>query len=646
MYDLFYNWLLPTSLAGALAVLVSLALKPVLKRLRWRWRRAALAAAFAFFLIPVGPLLALLLAGRPTAPALAQPLAPVGEALGVAAAAAEKTAAVAGLPPVTAPLAQPLPQVQATLAERALAALPFVWLAGALVFLTWQLGRYWAFTRGLNRISAPAEEAVQALWNDMCAGQGLAAAPVLRRCPGLPGPVLTGLWHTVLYLPGQLQGEALELALRHEQAHLNRADLWLKALVRFACRLHWFNPLCRWQAARLNRVCEYACDEQAVAGLTAAQRKAYGAVLLTAALPERLPAGASGFGSPKKLLKARLEALFAPAPGGRKACAAAVLALAAGMALTACAAAGFADGAAPVHAGSGSGSGARLLEQPPQSAVSPAVPAVPTPEPTSTPAPGEAVPTPMPQPGEKPALGQGEAEVRWAHWQEEVPYLVEYTLDESLPEGQEVLDRQGANGLREISGWEFLDQDGKTLRTEAVGSAVIQPAVKQLMRGNTSHIAALYGESALAEDMPLSTGTLLWPVPDYKYVSRWMSVYHKGADICADYGSPVNAMDSATVVTAGYHYSYGNYVILDHGNGYRTLYAHMSELAVAVGDGVAQGQVIGYVGATGNSTGNQCHVEVYVDGERRSLKDWFPNMEAGAGKPLPTPVPIAGPAAG
>lgn len=252
----------------------------------------------------------------------------------------------------------------------------------------------------------------------------------------------------------------------------------------------------------------------------------------------------------------------------------------------------------------------------------------------------------MPQPGEKPALGQGEAEVRWAHWQEEVPYLVEYTLDESLPKGQEVLDRQGANGLREISGWEFLDQDGKTLRTEAVGSAVIQPAVKQLMRGNTSHIAALYGESALAEDMSLSTGTLLWPVPEYKYVSRWMSVYHKGADICADHGSPVNAMDSATVVTAGYHYSYGNYVILDHGNGYRTLYAHMSELAVAVGDGVAQGQVIGYVGATGNSTGNQCHVEVYVDGERRSLKDWFPNMEAGAGKPLPTPVPIAGPAAG
>ena len=74
------------------------------------------------------------------------------------------------------------------------------------------------------------------------------------------------------------------------------------------------------------------------------------------------------------------------------------------------------------------------------------------------------------------------------------------------------------------------------------------------------------------------------------------------------------AADSGVVVTAGYHYSYGNYVVIDHGNGYRTLYAHASRLAVGYGQAVSQGQVIAYVGSTGNSYGNHCHFEVYVNG--------------------------------
>ena len=67
-------------------------------------------------------------------------------------------------------------------------------------------------------------------------------------------------------------------------------------------------------------------------------------------------------------------------------------------------------------------------------------------------------------------------------------------------------------------------------------------------------------------------------------------------------------------------------VVIDHGNGYQTLYAHMSAQAVHVGDVVEQGQVIGYVGNTGNSFGNHCHFEMYYNERLFSARDVFPDM--------------------
>ncbi|MFR3227368.1 MAG: M23 family metallopeptidase, partial [Blautia massiliensis (ex Durand et al. 2017)] len=110
------------------------------------------------------------------------------------------------------------------------------------------------------------------------------------------------------------------------------------------------------------------------------------------------------------------------------------------------------------------------------------------------------------------------------------------------------------------------------------------------------------------------------------YVSRWMSSGHRGADICAPYGVPVLASDSGTVVAAGWHWSYGNYVEIDHGNGYTTLYGHMSRIVVAQGQAVTQGQKIGEVGSTGNSTGNHCHFEMTYNGSLFSAYTLFPGM--------------------
>lgn len=116
------------------------------------------------------------------------------------------------------------------------------------------------------------------------------------------------------------------------------------------------------------------------------------------------------------------------------------------------------------------------------------------------------------------------------------------------------------------------------------------------------------------------------PVPDYTYISRFKSDSHRGDDLHAAEGTDVLAAADGVVTQAGEHFSYGNFVVIDHGtaDGYswRTLYAHLQSAIVQTGQTVTQGQLIGYVGHTGQSTGNHCHFEVYVDGVLTSPR-WF-----------------------
>lgn len=130
----------------------------------------------------------------------------------------------------------------------------------------------------------------------------------------------------------------------------------------------------------------------------------------------------------------------------------------------------------------------------------------------------------------------------------------------------------------------------------------------------------------LLED-PDNSPLFIDPVPDYKYISRFMGNGHRGDDLCAAPGTDVLAAADGVVVQAAEHYSWGNFVVIDHGtNGegysWRTLYAHLQSYAVEVGQHVTQGQIIGYVGSTGRTTGNQCHFEVYVDNTLTSPR-WF-----------------------
>ncbi len=128
------------------------------------------------------------------------------------------------------------------------------------------------------------------------------------------------------------------------------------------------------------------------------------------------------------------------------------------------------------------------------------------------------------------------------------------------------------------------------------------------------------------------TGSYIWPLPGYSpgsaYGWRIHPIYgyekfHNGEDVGAPSGTAILAADSGTVLMATYNGGYGNYVMIDHGGGKGTGYAHMSSFAVSAGQTVTQGQVIGYVGSTGLSTGPHLHYETYVNGGAVDPKQYY-----------------------
>ena len=131
-------------------------------------------------------------------------------------------------------------------------------------------------------------------------------------------------------------------------------------------------------------------------------------------------------------------------------------------------------------------------------------------------------------------------------------------------------------------------------------------------------LALCGGSIGIIED-----GELCWPLPGHPYIScnfgdddAYGNSGHRGTDIPAPEGTPILAAHSGTVIISGWNNSYGNQVLLDNGAGLSTRYAHMTAAAVSAGETVTAGQVIGYVGNTGDSTGFHLHFEVMQNGVR------------------------------
>lgn len=157
-------------------------------------------------------------------------------------------------------------------------------------------------------------------------------------------------------------------------------------------------------------------------------------------------------------------------------------------------------------------------------------------------------------------------------------------------------------------------------KEEAERKAAEEAAKKQSVTSRSS-------SSSSSSSSVKASGQFIWPVPASHSISspygyRIHPIYgtkkfHSGIDIPASTGTTIVAADSGTVILASYGYNggYGNYVIISHGNGYTTRYAHCSSLSVSVGQQVSKGQKIAAVGSTGASTGPHCHFEIRINGE-------------------------------
>ena len=192
----------------------------------------------------------------------------------------------------------------------------------------------------------------------------------------------------------------------------------------------------------------------------------------------------------------------------------------------------------------------------------------------------------------------------------ESKYTTEERYDNNTAIGQDKVIQEGQNGLervaqkvRKINGViNYVDPQGKTVLKE--------PVSKIILKGN-KYIPDVGSTSSWG--WPTDSG---WTLSS-GYVWRTNPVtgkreLHGGLDISGTgYGSKIYATNNGRVKEASYHYSYGNHVIIDHNNGYLTLYAHMSRINVKVGQVVARGDVIGYVGMTGTATGPHVHYEIW-----------------------------------
>ncbi|SBW06829.1 Peptidase, M23 family [uncultured Eubacteriales bacterium] len=154
-----------------------------------------------------------------------------------------------------------------------------------------------------------------------------------------------------------------------------------------------------------------------------------------------------------------------------------------------------------------------------------------------------------------------------------------------------------------------------------------QAAEEKRVNDEIARLQKEYDEKIKQNQIQIDPGTgYHWPLPGHYYLTSkfgWRTHpitgrpnEHTGTDISAPNGTPIEAVKGGVVTISEMGSSYGNYVVLNHGDGTSSLYAHMSARSVSVGQVVKQGAVLGYVGSTGSSTGNHLHLEIRVNGSR------------------------------
>ena len=469
-------------------------------------------------------------------------------------------------------------------------------------------------------------------------------------------PFTLGILRPRVYLPDDLQGTARQAVLLHEQTHIRRRDPLTKPLFYTVACLHWFNPLVWLAFCTFERDMEAACDEAAVRGRPLPERNAYCESLLHFAVQGRSIPGSLAFGQGS--VKERIVHLLhyhRLGAGALAVCAAVV-----GLSVTACMVRPQVEDA-PVAAA------------PPATAET-AEP-TPAPAPTSVPAvAATALPT-LDDAANSPRFVCpvkykyiSRFATKYSHRGDDLCAAegteiyaaadgVVLAAQEHYSWGNFVEIDHGtdANGLRWVTLYAHMQscavQVGQTVTAGQVigylghtgnttGNAchfemqvngtLVEPRyftaydgsdAAELTQEKADEILAEAVRRAASDQVTAADGAALsgvdlftLPVAPPPQVSGYDPENgHPGIDFAAEEGAEIYAVAGGIVTTAAYDVEKGNYVVLDHGGGLETEYQHMKSLLVSAGQSVVQGQVLGYVGSTGNSTGPHLHFEARQD---------------------------------
>jgi len=208
--------------------------------------------------------------------------------------------------------------------------------------------------------------------------------------------------------------------------------------------------------------------------------------------------------------------------------------------------------------------------------------------------------------------------IKTISYTETIDYKTQIIYNDKQPVTYSKVKTKGQEGSQIVTA-EVTLVDGLEIGRKTIATTVTkQPVTKVEERGTKRVVSS--GGTVVQQGDGITHGSMLWPVPICRNMSRGYFAGHYAIDIANGpvtvNNKPCIAADGGTVVFAGRYYGYGNYVKIDHGNGIQTTYAHLNAISVVKGQKVSRGQQVGLIGNTGNSRGPHLHFEVIRNGVR------------------------------
>ncbi|MBC8584108.1 M23/M56 family metallopeptidase [Youxingia wuxianensis] len=433
----------------------------------------------------------------------------------------------------------------------------FLWLAGVFLFFGY---KFWSWARFCYQLRKNRrcfdDSQILAIFEQVKQTKHIKRKIPLYYSDKVGTPMLIGILFPKIILPkASLSPEEFTMVFLHELTHYSRCDLIYKLAALLVNGFHWFNPLAYVAAGQINRLCELSCDEALVKTMDPLQRKDYGKAILNVLQETKVKTpSVSSSFSLGKQDLIRRLHLIMDFKKTKK------IILAGGICTI----------VLITFVGASLSSAISLQSSKP----------------------------------DNPSL------VDQAYVS--VPDLTGI----SLAEAQKVLSDLGLK----------LNYSETSAGGVTVAISQEPAAGSQLLAGG---VVKAYFSEPEAQPSPETPPIELYDgekldisllIPVSGHVSAQVNAYpgHSGTDIIAPEGTDITAAADGTVIYSDFTTGYGNCVILDHGNGIRTVYGHCKELLVSVDDTPAQGEVIATVGKTGLATGNHCHFELryndqYVD---------------------------------